>query len=275
MADRDDEELAELADELADVLRELRDELRENRHQREQSGGLDIDLPSPPSPGELLTFTDEQLIPAAIAILEANIRALELLQSAIRLARPGRAGEHASSVRSGAESLSRSTLERLDDVLVDLQDAAAEGGLPPDSEARDVVTEARRLRNEIDDALAERTDEPEDEGDQDEPEEGEETEQDDEDESDPFGFEEQPEVDVDVEGELESIKAELGKVEEEPDQPRDEEGAADADADDSATDGVEDEDGEQDEDDTDEQDDDDGRDGADDDERDGADGDDE
>ena len=213
MADRDDEELAELADELADVLRELRDELRANRRQREQSGGLDIDLPSPPSPGELLTFTDEQLIPAAIAILEANIRALELLQGTIRLARPGRAGEHASSVRSGAESLSRSTLERLDDVLVDLQDAAVEDGLPPDSEARDVVTEARRLRDEIDDALAERTDEPEGE---DEEERDGETSEDEEDEQsqDPFGFEEPPEVDVDVEGELESIKAELGKVEE-------------------------------------------------------------
>ena len=220
MADRDDEELAELADELADVLRELRDELRANRHQRDQSRGLDVNLPSPPSPGELLTFTDEQLIPAAIAILEANIRALELLQGAIRLARPGRAGEHASSVRAGAESMSRSTLERLDGVLADLQDAATEGGLPPDSEARDVVTEARRLRDEIDDALAERTDEPEpeDKGEQDD-EAGQDDEEDEEEDRDPFGFEEPPEVDVDVEGELESIKAELGKVEEDPGEP--------------------------------------------------------
>lgn len=240
MADRDDEELAALADELADVLRELRDELRANRRQRgRRSDGIQIDLPSPPSPGELLTFTDEQLIPAAIAILEANIRALELLQGAIRLARPDRAGEHASSVRSGAESLSRSTLERLDDVLVDLQETA-EGGLPPDSEARDVVTEARRLRDEIDAALAERTDEQgpdsgDDEAGQDEENEG---------ERDPFGFEEPPEVDVDVEGELESIRAELGKVEDDDEPVAGEAGETiedgddgEADADESASDG--------------------------------------
>lgn len=218
MADPDDEDLAELADELSDVLRELRDELRDARRERdEQSDGLGIDLPSPPSPGELLKFTDERLIPAAVAVLEANIRALELLQGAIRLARPDRAGENAAAARAHAESLSRSTLERLDGVLADLQEAAADGTLPPNAQARDVITEARRLREEIDAALAPATDEPgaDADGHPDEADSGESSgEPDEERRRDPFGLDDTPEVDVDVEGELRSIKAELGKIEE-------------------------------------------------------------
>lgn len=216
MADPDDEDLAELADELSDVLRELRDELRHSRRQRDgQSGGLGIDLPSPPSPGELLKFTDERLIPAAVAVLEANIRALELLQGAIRLARPDRAGENAAAARAHAESLSRSTLERLDDVLADLQEAAADGTLPPNAQARDVITEARRLREEIDAALAPGGDDAAADADGAEDDAGETPgESDDRRDRDPFGLDDPPEVDVDVEGELRSIKAELGKIEE-------------------------------------------------------------
>lgn len=147
-----DEELAADVDELADVLRELRGELAPRR--RGPFG-----LPAPPSPGELLRFADERAIPFAIAVLEANIRALELLQGAIRLAESGRqAGEEARRARGRAASLGRASLERLDAVLSDLESAASEGALPNQPEARDVLQEARRLRDEVDDALAARVD---------------------------------------------------------------------------------------------------------------------
>ena len=46
-----------------------------------------LGLPRPPSPGELLRFADEHAIPTTIAILEANVRALEALREAIGLLR--------------------------------------------------------------------------------------------------------------------------------------------------------------------------------------------
>jgi hypothetical protein len=224
----DDEELAEMADELSDVLRELRDELRASREARgpepvegttgpAEGGGPDfsIDLPSAT---DVLAFTDERLIPAAITILEVNIRALELLQKGIRWARPDRAGENARAVQSHAESVSRSTLRRLDTVLADLQDAASEGALPQNAEAGGIITEARRLRDEIDRALEERAEARGDEADPDTiPSEGDAEDED----APPSPWDDPPEVDVDVEGELQSIKAELGKVDEDDEEADD------------------------------------------------------
>jgi hypothetical protein len=245
----DDEDLAEMADELSDVLRELRDELAATREARESQpveqqpatgtasgrGGGVPDIPIDlPSATDVLAFTDEKLIPATITVLEVNIRALELLQKGIRWARPDKAGENAERMRSHAESVSRSTLQRLDTVLANLQDAAGRGALPEDAEASDVITEARRLRDEIDVALEERA-ESREEGDVSEATE----EDDDEARSDPFGLDDQPEVDVDVESELESIKAELGKDEDvDGDADHAEGDEAEPDAEDPADDGT-------------------------------------
>jgi hypothetical protein len=212
-----DREVAATAEELAEVLSELRAELREGR--RGPFG-----LPAPPRPGEVLRFTDEHAIPFAIAVLEANIRALELLQGAIRLVESGqRTGEEARATRDRAASLSRATLDRLDDALADLETAATGRELPPDESARSIVEEARRLRAELSDALdGEGT--------------GGATDADDPDDADNGGA--APGVDplddaggatdeagdgaastggaddvpVDVEGELQSIKEDLGKV---------------------------------------------------------------
>lgn len=175
-------DLGELSEELSETLRELRTEIR--RPPRGPMG-----LPRPPTPRELLRFTEAHAIPATVAVLEANIRALELLAAAIRLVE-GRADD-ADRVRSRAESISRSTLDRLDDALADLQDAI-EGG-PTNPEARRLLAEARDLRAEVDDRLreatatdrtrpgaADRDDEPEGR-----------------------------EVPVDVEAELESLRAEV------------------------------------------------------------------
>lgn len=154
MSDAPDDELDERVAQLADVLGELRREL-----DAEPPRGP-LGLPRPPTPRELLRFTDEQAIPAAIAVLEANIRALELLRAAIRLSESERAARAGGrDVRERAERASRATLDRLDDALVDVQSELEQAGLPPDDEARTIVQDARDLRAEIRERLSRPTDE--------------------------------------------------------------------------------------------------------------------
>ncbi|MFB6165364.1 MAG: hypothetical protein ABEJ31_09430 [Haloarculaceae archaeon] len=139
-----DADLARLAADLARSLRDLQRELEPSRRRR-----------FPPTPGDLLRFTDEVAIPGAILVLEANVRALRLLQRAIRLSEPGDSSGSTgadTAVRDRAVDLSRTTLTRLDDALADLQ--AAVEGRPEDSDARELLAEARDLRTEIDERLA-------------------------------------------------------------------------------------------------------------------------
>lgn len=140
-ASSDDTDLLRLTADLARSLRDLQREL-------EPRPG-----PRPPSPRTLLRFTDEVAIPAAILVLETNVRALKLLQRAIRLADDRPTGRTApdSAVRERAADLSRITLERLDSALADVQDAIE--GRPPDDDARHLLDEARELRAEIDTRL--------------------------------------------------------------------------------------------------------------------------
>ena len=148
--------------ELSDTLEQLQTELR-----RPPTGPLG--LPRPPSPGELLRFTEEYTIPALVSLLETSIRVLELLAAAIRVAdgRPldgaveeGIAGvgerslEYVGDGSEGLAAASRATLERLDDALAELQEAA-EGGRPDDPEVQSLLADARELRTEIDSRLAE------------------------------------------------------------------------------------------------------------------------
>src|SRR5699024_7499545 len=120
-----------------------------------------LGFPRPPRPGELLEFTDEFAIPAVIAILEANIRALEAFRGAVRLARAGdEAGRRGREARAGTEELSRGALDRLDDTLADLQNALE--GQPQNAEARTLLDDARALRAEIDDRLGEANRHPDD-----------------------------------------------------------------------------------------------------------------
>jgi len=140
---RDQSDLDDLSEELSVTLRDLRDELRTPRGP--------FGLPRPPTPREVLRFTESYAIPTAVAVLEANIRALELLAAAIRAVEGG--ASDAERARDRAESVSRATLERLDDALVSLQDALE--GRPENDEARRLLDEARELRAEIDDRLRE------------------------------------------------------------------------------------------------------------------------
>ncbi|QLD87993.1 hypothetical protein HWV07_02645 [Natronomonas salina] len=224
MDDRE-RELDESVDDLAATLEALREELQDP-----PEGPLG--LPRPPTPGEFLRFTEQYTIPALISILETSIRTLELLAAALRVA-DGRPLDGPSGGRRGADdpradriaSASRRTLRALDDALADLQSAAA-GGEPQNPELQRLLSEARDLRAEVDDRLADATADPADrpaepgpgpesrsgpepvnievKGGDDEAE---------DDEDDPG----ERDVGVDVDSELESIKRELDEPPEELD----------------------------------------------------------
>ncbi len=159
MDDRDNLEAS--VRELTATLEELQSELRDPPARTGPLG-----LPRPPSPGELLRFTEQYTIPALISLLEANVRLLELLAAALRVA-DGRpleateeltdAGGRLEAVRAEGEGLaaaSRATLQRLDEALAELQ-TAAEGGTPDDPDVRRLLSQARELRSEVDERLAE------------------------------------------------------------------------------------------------------------------------
>jgi hypothetical protein len=152
-----DDDLARAADDLADALRDLRDDVGPRRGP--------LGLPRPPRPSEVLRLADEAAIPAIIAVLEANIRILEALQRGLRLARKGRevsqrggdAADRAADARDRASEVSRTTLQRVDSALEDLQTTFDAGDLPEESPAQPVLEDARELRREIDRRLRETT----------------------------------------------------------------------------------------------------------------------
>lgn len=137
---------------IADLVRTLR-QLEAEFEPRTESG-----LPRPPSPRELMRFTSDVGIPAAILLLRTNIEALKLLQRALRLAdgRTPTTGTGGTEVRQRAEQLSKTTLSRLDGALADLQNAVE--GRPEDEDARELLDEARDLRKDVEQKLGERTD---------------------------------------------------------------------------------------------------------------------
>jgi hypothetical protein len=195
---RGDEELGAVAAELAGTLADLRAELDEERRRDRPSRVTD-----------LLRFTERYTIPTIVAILEANIRLLELLAGGLRLATGdldredgrGRRGRSrtAGTASAGADLLARTgertataTLSALDRALTDAA-AALEGSDPPDPEARRLLREARRLRADLDERLREAGERADDEDDED-------------DAGDPGDATTVP---VDVEAELRSIRDEV------------------------------------------------------------------
>lgn len=148
--------LEETVDDLAETLESLREELREPPR-----GPLG--LPRPPTPREFLRFTEQYSIPAMISLLETSIRTLELLAAAIRVA-DGRPLDGDSTLRREATAAgtdrvaaaSRRTLAALDDALAELQSAAA-GGEPDSPELQRLLSDARDLRAEVDERLADAT----------------------------------------------------------------------------------------------------------------------
>lgn len=183
-----DDDLATLVGDLVTTLRRLEDEFEPR---------TDDGRPRPPTPRELLRLTSDVAIPATILLLRSNIEALKLLQRALRMA-DGRAPTTGNSdVRQRAERLSATTLSKLDGALADLQDAVE--GQPTDDDARELLTDARRLRSEIEDRLADRTN-------------GDATAASDGDSGDdPLEIEDEgDDVPVDVDAELQSLKDDMG-----------------------------------------------------------------
>lgn len=104
----------------------------------------------------LLRFTEQYTIPAIIAILQANVRLLEMLAGAIRLA-DGRL-EDAEVPGAGprrGERAATTALDAVDRTLSDLSDAMS--GTPTDPEARRLLERARDLRDEAERRVDERT----------------------------------------------------------------------------------------------------------------------
>lgn len=146
--DSDPEQLDERVAELEELVRELQTELGEPPR-----GPLG--LPRPPTPGEMLSFTGEYAIPTAIAMLEANVRALQALQQVIRVLDPERSvvGEERDRLEARAADASRTTLDRLEEALGDVENAVRESDLPREGEARDILEDARRINRDIRDRV--------------------------------------------------------------------------------------------------------------------------
>ncbi|WP_254538096.1 DUF7547 family protein [Halomarina litorea] len=148
-----DDDLRHLLDDLSTTLDALRGELddrdRDGRERSRHSRARRTPSVAPPRPGRFLRFTEEYTIPTLVSFLEANIRALELLQGLLGILN----GSDDSRVeRRQFEALGGRTMDQLDGVLTDLQDAL--DGQPTDPDARDLLEDARALRREIDDRIA-------------------------------------------------------------------------------------------------------------------------
>ncbi|WP_323171648.1 hypothetical protein [Natrialba sp. PRR66] len=158
-----DEDLATAVRELTDTIELLRQELAESDRRSPFSPASPSGPPlRPPSPREVLAFTDEFAIPAAITALESSVRALEAFQRGLNLVRTerearDRASAAAETTSERATDVRRTTLSQLDTVLTQLQRAASSDALPADEDARELLTEARRLRDEVDTRLREAT----------------------------------------------------------------------------------------------------------------------
>ncbi|AXR81670.1 DUF7547 family protein [Natrarchaeobaculum sulfurireducens] len=159
MVDQDDE-LAEAVRELTRTIDDLRTELHEELEPRRRRPPL-----RPPTPRELLAFTDEVALPTLLTVLESSVRALEAFQRGLELVRTqrdvrDRTAQTSTQASERATALRRTTLSQLDSVLAELQRAASEGTLPADDQARDLLSEARELRDDVDRRLREATSEP-------------------------------------------------------------------------------------------------------------------
>lgn len=139
-----EQQLAELTDRLDRLQRQLK---------RERRPPL---VPRPPRADELRQFTSEIAIPGVILLLETNVRALKLLQRTLRMSQNGQNASNETAQR--ASKLGSAALARLDDALAEAQSALE--GQPPDSEARELLDDAKQLQREVQDRLGDGEDEP-------------------------------------------------------------------------------------------------------------------
>ena len=164
-------------DELADLLRDLERDLdrltdrldddddaeasvRRRPHRRSRPRRRSRPGPRPPSPSDLVRFTEEYTIPTVISVLEATIQSLELLRGGLRLADPERRGWDDAGESGGvrgrvARELGGGASAAVERTLSDLRTALSATELPEDSESREILEDARSLTDEIERRLAE------------------------------------------------------------------------------------------------------------------------
>lgn len=134
---------------VTELLSDLTLELRRLNREVEPEGG-----PRLPTRQELSRLTSEVAIPGLILLLKTQIRALQLLRRAIRIAdgrEPTTGDGTAGQVRDRAERLGQTTLAQLDIVLEELQ--AAVEARPDDERAQDIIDDARDIRGQIQEEL--------------------------------------------------------------------------------------------------------------------------
>jgi hypothetical protein len=131
-------------DRLESTLEELRDEVMAD--ERIERGRRAIE----PAAETALRLTERLAVPAAVAALEANVRALEFVQDRLREleGREGRAGDGPTPAR-----VSERMLDRLDDALGRMEDAIADSDLPQNAEARRLLERARELNADVRDRV--------------------------------------------------------------------------------------------------------------------------
>ncbi|MEF8775110.1 MAG: hypothetical protein V5A43_01240 [Haloarculaceae archaeon] len=129
---------------LEETLGDLRDEL--------EGGRTGSPFPTP-SLANLRRFTSEVSIPMTILVLETNLRALRILQRALRAAPESGAatdrGGRGGAVSRRAADASLRALGRLDGALADLQSSAVAGGAEGDGTVAELLAEADRLRDRV------------------------------------------------------------------------------------------------------------------------------
>ena len=153
--------MADHDDELEDAVRELTrtiDDLRAELESTQRRPRLRPPAPRPPTPRDLLRFADEIAIPAAIAVLETSVRALEGFQRALELTRTerevrDRTTEAADSAGERANALRRTTLSQLDTVLAQLQRATTTESDTSNEQLDELLARARALRDDVDSRL--------------------------------------------------------------------------------------------------------------------------
>lgn len=143
-----DDDLDVLLEDLEATLDALEGELREEHRRRWR----------PPTPGELLRFTEQYTIPTLIAILEATIQSLRLFRRLLQVADPqgGRladdvkdAGSRFTPDRFTPQGTREDVTQGVTTALSELRTALRETDLPQDPEAQSIVREARDLSEEI------------------------------------------------------------------------------------------------------------------------------
>lgn len=159
---------------LADTLERIETELSPGRGRRVGAPRL----------RDIRRFTADVTIPLVILVLETNVRALRILQRALRPAAESGGVETGAGRR--AADVSRRTLDRLDGVLSDLQNS-----LTDDDSLTDVLDEATALQRRVADELERMEDAGGRPG------------------ADWSGADDTETVSIDVEAELESIKDQL------------------------------------------------------------------